>query len=310
MKSFTNSYLNKSAVIAFVIVATSFVNGYGQTVIIEPPTDDARVYEFTPTTNAGSSNSIEVGDGPNGEFRALIKWDLSTIPSCTEITSVEIRLDQWNDIIVTCADIRRIVDPWSENTVTWNNQPGWTGWYGVWCFQAAGNTIAYPTDLVPDWRFYGNEGMILIKSSGTDWATFDSKEMSSADPRLTVTYTPASFSSVTITDAVINDTCELTATPNNGTSPYKYQWSANIGNQTNQTATSLLSGTYTVTVTDYNACTVVENFTLVCVNDIEEMASVTGHAIYPNPTTGVFTVQGQGTIRVFDLLGNLLCHGF
>ena len=42
---------------------------------------------------------------------------------------------------------------------------------------------------------------------------------------------------------------------------------------------------------------------------IEPLSPVVSSSIlnvHPNPTTGVFTVHGQGTISVFDLLGNLL----
>ncbi|MBI4645610.1 MAG: T9SS type A sorting domain-containing protein [Bacteroidia bacterium] len=45
----------------------------------------------------------------------------------------------------------------------------------------------------------------------------------------------------------------ITATPA-GSFPFSYQWDANTGNQTSQTATGLASGTYYVTVTDGNGC--------------------------------------------------------
>ncbi len=46
-------------------------------------------------------------------------------------------------------------------------------------------------------------------------------------------------------------------TPTNGTAPYSYQWDANAGNQTTQTATGLSAGSYQVTITDDNGCTLV-----------------------------------------------------
>ena len=42
-----------------------------------------------------------------------------------------------------------------------------------------------------------------------------------------------------------------TATPSGGASPYTYLWS---DGQTSQTATGLVAGTYTCTVTDANGC--------------------------------------------------------
>src|SRR5690606_36313958 len=46
-----------------------------------------------------------------------------------------------------------------------------------------------------------------------------------------------------------------------GTAPYTYSWTPSGG--TNATATGLIAGTYTVTVTDANGCTVTESFTVI-----------------------------------------------
>ncbi|PVW16333.1 DUF7507 domain-containing protein [Marixanthomonas spongiae] len=58
-----------------------------------------------------------------------------------------------------------------------------------------------------------------------------------------------------------------TVDPSNGTAPYTYQWSANAGSQTTQTATNLGAGTYDVTITDANGCSVEKSIVLTC--DIE-----------------------------------------
>ena len=40
---------------------------------------------------------------------------------------------------------------------------------------------------------------------------------------------------------------------------------------------------------------------------ITEYSNPTSFSIYPNPTTGVFTVKvAQGTIRIYDLIGNII----
>ena len=49
---------------------------------------------------------------------------------------------------------------------------------------------------------------------------------------------------------------EATATVSGGIAPYAYQWS---DGQTTATATNLLAGTYSVTVTDANGCFISEN---------------------------------------------------
>ncbi len=90
---------------------------------------------------------------------------------------------------------------------------------------------------------------------------------------LTVTVTDAMGCTISATTAVIEppilslvpsstpEKCAgshngtATVIPSGGTPPYQYQWSANTGGQTSQTALNLPAGTYTCTVTDSKGCT-------------------------------------------------------
>jgi gliding motility-associated-like protein len=47
-----------------------------------------------------------------------------------------------------------------------------------------------------------------------------------------------------------------TVSPSGGISPYSYLWDANAANQTTSTATGLIAGTYSVTISDTNNCTI------------------------------------------------------
>ena len=60
---------------------------------------------------------------------------------------------------------------------------------------------------------------------------------------------------------------QATVSPSNAPSPYTYEWS---NTQTDQTATGLSSGSYTVTVTDDNGCT--EEISVVLNNPVEVIA--------------------------------------
>ncbi len=51
---------------------------------------------------------------------------------------------------------------------------------------------------------------------------------------------------------------QITATPSGGIFPYTYLWGANAANQNTATATGLRAGTYTVTITDFNGCTLLQ----------------------------------------------------
>ncbi|MCF8276209.1 MAG: HYR domain-containing protein [Flavobacteriales bacterium] len=96
-----------------------------------------------------------------------------------------------------------------------------------------------------------------------------------------------------------------------------YQWSLNgapIANATNVTYCPTASGNYTVTIVDSYGCTVtsfIEEFTFdqnsPCATGIEEFGL--SMDIYPNPSTGVFTIsysldrQSDMQLAVFDLMG-------
>jgi gliding motility-associated-like protein len=74
---------------------------------------------------------------------------------------------------------------------------------------------------------------------------------------------------IVLTTTQVNVTCDgffdASATVNvtGGTPAYTYLWDANANNQTTQTATALASGTYEVTVTDFNGCTETASVTII-----------------------------------------------
>jgi len=138
-----------------------------------------------------------------------------------------------------------------------------------------------------------------------------------------VTIADANLCAVVVTGMVINQPAALGATVNatnesapgandgtatanvtGGTPPYTYAWS-NGG--TTQTIAGLASGTYTVTVTDANQCTV-NGSTSVVVGISDEFAGFSFGA-YPNPSKGAFVVFVNAvelsdlSISVVDMMG-------
>ncbi|MFA7273585.1 MAG: T9SS type B sorting domain-containing protein, partial [Crocinitomicaceae bacterium] len=70
--------------------------------------------------------------------------------------------------------------------------------------------------------------------------------------------TPVDFASIVISNATcfgFNDG-SITVTPTGGTAPYSYTWSANAATGNSNTATGLVAGSYSVTITDDHLCTV------------------------------------------------------
>lgn len=181
---------------------------------IEPPTDDAFIYEYQQVTNFGSSSNLIQGLDVSGyESRILIKWDLSSLPSCITIDDAQIRLDQTTTDPAITVDIYRINESWNESQVNWSNQPTNITWVGSYTFN---NTVGLKyipvTTLVNYWNTNNNSnyGIILHTNSSLsangDIHAFDSKEASSADPRLIITYTSGGTAST--------DPSGINSTPN------------------------------------------------------------------------------------------------
>jgi uncharacterized repeat protein (TIGR03803 family) len=106
-----------------------------------------------------------------------------------------------------------------------------------------------------------------------------------------------------------NGTGTGTATANatgNGPTPYTYMWEP--GGQTNATATGLIEGTYTVTVTSANGCQTWSTVEVGSTLGVNNISANTGISVYPNPNTGSFTVALSGTtdkstVEVYNTLG-------
>ena len=93
----------------------------------------------------------------------------------------------------------------------------------------------------------------------------------------------------TFTDALCNGVCDgtATATPTDGTSPYTYLWNDPLS-QTSATATGLCVGSYDVTVTDNNGCTVTETV------NIAEPSLIVANEVITNATCGL--ADGGATV--------------
>ena len=102
---------------------------------------------------------------------------------------------------------------------------------------------------------------------------------------------------------------QANATVTGGTLPYSYTWD-DPGNQTSSIATGLCIGSYTVIITDGNGCT---ELGIISVDSIPMGIGIIeeepGFSVFPNPSTGTFTVKFEdGTmeaeyIEVVNLLG-------
>lgn len=168
------------------------------------PVADTWVNDNLRTINYGTQTTLVVGSNecPGQEFpnvgRALLRFDLSAIPSGRVIQSAELSLyvrylTTWESMMIS---MHRVTSSWTESGVsgvTWNSQPGhssayWTrnvgAWTGSWASWDA-------TGLVRDWYTgaYNNYGLKLMSTNESvcKQRIFDSRE-GGYDAKLEVTY--------------------------------------------------------------------------------------------------------------------------
>jgi hypothetical protein len=125
----------------------------------------------------------------------LIQFELTAIPStCTTVTNATLRIYQ-KDSYSQLIEIFRIIQPWSESTVTWDTMPNhsssvWASFDGVFAVPSIRDIDV--TALVQDWvnGISPNYGFLLMSSSGSGDIQFASRESSDPHPELVVDYGP------------------------------------------------------------------------------------------------------------------------
>ena len=78
-----------------------------------------------------------------------------------------------------------------------------------------------------------------------------------------------------------------------GTAPYSYNWEGPGFSSTDEDASSVAAGDYTVTVTDANGCQFTST-TIVVVSGLDEVLNLVEVTLFPNPTRGNVEVQFSG----------------
>lgn len=112
----------------------------------------------------------------------------------------------------------------------------------------------------------------------------------SLDTTIVITQPETTLTAEVSTTSTSNDNEDGTATitPMGGASPYTYLWS---NGETTATIENLAAGTYSIEITDANACTITEEVVIEQVSGIHDMANITDFAILPNPNNGLFNIH-------------------
>ncbi len=94
------------------------VNGYAGTT-------DTQIRSGSPTTNYGATTELKVDGSP--DIATLIRWDLSSIPANSTVTSATLRLYITNTSAQTF-EIYQLLRSWSESQATWNQAATGANW--------------------------------------------------------------------------------------------------------------------------------------------------------------------------------------
>lgn len=163
------------------------------------PVADSYVSAAYPYTNYGSLGSMYVGKSTTTIGRSLMRFDLSGFPADATLLSAALEANLSSTSIDPASldvEVRQVEYPWSETSLTWNNQPPTSS---IGKINPVGTEMGYyswdVTAMVQDW-LQGNKpnyGLALWSYSEElyGWRGFDSRENSSGNtPSLRLWYVP------------------------------------------------------------------------------------------------------------------------
>jgi len=261
MKTFINIY--KALYISILFLLVNIASG--QTVVSLNPIKDATINSLFADVNAGTSTEIISGLSTgnkigkitlSNEYRSLLQFDVSSIPSNAIILSANLNLYGINHGGVNSGYIEWILGSWEENEVTWNTQPSSVPQEQVYIPQSDSSNQNYQIDLsffVDKWAKGAiNHGILLrkgesqITSSGfLRFASIDNEDPT-LYPTLEITY----YLPISLNYSIEKynyDNYSLTINPEGGLPPYFFHWS---DGKTSQKINNIQNGTYNLTITD------------------------------------------------------------
>jgi len=193
------------------------------TTVTLPASQDSWLEQANQSTNHGGDSTLRVQGGSGSsqpKKRALVQFDLSSIPPCASVSSANLTLHLSSGTASTMHDVRAIPESWTEGGVTWLSRDGTTNWSkaggvdtalvaatdsataGTAAAAVSWDVTTDVVDFVAGART--NYGWIVtVQSEGTGVThTYDARE-GTTPPSLEVTYT--------LVDANCNDSNECTA---------------------------------------------------------------------------------------------------
>jgi uncharacterized repeat protein (TIGR02543 family) len=236
----TKSLLGKaSSVVASVtLVVMPFVGlvpqtAFAATTVSFGASKDTYIDQNQPTTNFGSANDLDVksadGHPSSNNKRALIAFNLSSIPAGSTITSATLKLYvNGAPADPRIHEVHRVTASWLEGAATWNTTPSFLG-----SVTATASITSSSNHTIVSWNVTSdvsafvngttNNGWLIKDSSenanNTEEAIYASKDQSAKPvPELVVVYTPPVPTYTLTYDS--NSATGGGTVPTDGSSPY------------------------------------------------------------------------------------------
>ena len=225
------------------------------TVIITQPTPITGTYTTTPTT-CGNNNGTITANISGGTTPYTYLWNPggqtnSTATGLSVGTYTLIITDNNGCSRTGTATITALSSPTVTVTSSTNDKCNGNS-NGSATVSVSGGTSPYTYSWAPGGSTTATESNL---SAGTYTITVHDSSGCVATTTVTITQPAPITGTITTTGVLCNSgsTGTATVTVSGGNSPYTYLWTP--GGQTNQTATGLSAGSYSVTITDKNGCT-------------------------------------------------------
>jgi hypothetical protein len=174
---------------AWTVEATS---GCGRVTLVA--TADAWIEQNSSSSNKGSDSILKVkSQGPTDNFRALVTFALPSLPTDCVLGSATLRMFAASASSGRTIDAIRLNGPWTENGVTWSNQPHTDGAAA----STTSGTGSREWNVTPHVEaMYGgtNHGFLIRDAaeagSGSE-QQFHSREKGDQPPQLVLNFAPA-----------------------------------------------------------------------------------------------------------------------
>jgi hypothetical protein len=174
--------------------ASAVVSGGAVQTVVLSPTEDTYAVQGTPTTNYGTSTSMN-SRGGSSSFAPYLKFTLPTAPAGTSLVGASLSVRTTTDAAAGSVDSHVVslsgAASWTETGLTWNNRP------------AVGTTVgSFAPPTVPNTRYNAivdaaalaalpaGAVTLAVSSTSTDNFQFWSQNFATATyrPTLTLTY--------------------------------------------------------------------------------------------------------------------------